>query len=209
MKKYKLLLLLLLPTMLHAQNCVTILKQPSYQYVNAIAAKQGDTTIAIVSAINTYKKCYQNKINQTKKQLSKSGRGPLMGAQGNFRDMQLALKQFTAYALKITATGGTYDQIKSAYTQLYALQFENAFYQSYLVSKKQKAHKSQLYKAQNTFHTFILNYDKKEQIQLEQYFDSFETSLTQGLNLSAYPAYVYANTILQSPASEVVINPVF
>jgi hypothetical protein len=210
MKLKKLLLIgLLIPATLQAQNCSIILKQASGHFINTQSEKNGGSTLAIVKAIHTYKSCYQARIEATQKQLAVSGRGPLMGAQGNFKDMESALKQLTDYALKVTATGGSYDQIKVAYTKLYALQFKNAFYQSYLVSKKQKVDSAQLYQAQNRFHKMILNYSKDEQIQLEQLFDVFETSLAQGLNLSPYPAYIYAMTILQSPASSTVINPVF
>lgn len=210
MKLNKLLcILLLIPATLQAQNCAAILKQTSHQFVNAQSAKHGSSTLAIVDAIHTYKQCYQQRINKIKNQLATSGKGPLMGARGNFKDMQQALNQFTDYALKVTATGGTYDQIKSAYTELYALQFENAFYQSYITTKNKKVTPDELYKAQNTFHKMLLRFNKDQQTQLEQYFDSFEACLTEGLNLSAYPAYVYAMTILQSPASSTLINPVF
>ena len=203
-------LLTVSPSLMIAQNCSEILKQPSQQFINTESEKNGDTTIARVNAINIYQNCYQKKIDQLKNKLDQSGQGPLMGARGDFGDMENALNQLTDYALKITATGGTYDQIKTAYAKLYVLAFKNIFYQSYLVSSEQATSNTQLEKAQSMLHIELSQYSPDEQNQFEQYFDTFQTSLTmvQGFH-SSYLAYQYALWILQSPASSTLINPVF
>src|ERR1700740_1239713 len=57
---------------------------------------------AAIRAITAYGKCYEARTNQVAASLGKSGRGPLMGALGNFRDFQKALDDFTAKALAAT-----------------------------------------------------------------------------------------------------------
>ena len=55
-----------------------------------------------VRAITVYGKCYDARTNQLAASLGKAGRGPLMGATGNFREFQKALDDFTAKALAAT-----------------------------------------------------------------------------------------------------------
>jgi hypothetical protein len=199
------------PACILAQNCAAVLKQTSNQYIDATSEKSGGSTLARIAAIQAYQACYQDKINTLKNQLDQSGQGPLMGARGDFGDMQNALTALTTYALKITATGGTYDSVKAAYAKLYALQFTNAFYQSYVVSKDQAFDATDLNKAQNMLHAELSNYSAEEQNQFEQFFDTFLSafSMVKSFKQSAYPAYQYALWILQSPASSTLINPVF
>ena len=54
-------LLTVSPSLMIAQNCSEILKQPSQQFINTESEKNGDTTIARVNAINIYQNCYQKK----------------------------------------------------------------------------------------------------------------------------------------------------
>ena len=204
------LLFTLLPSFIMASNCGKILKQPSQLFINLEAEKNGGSTKARVNAIQHYQTCYQEKIDQLKNQLDHSGQGPLMGARGDFEEVENALNELTDYALKITATGGTYDQIKAAYAKLYALQFKNVFYQSYLVSKNKTGDNAQLRQAKNRLYAQLFHYSRDKQNQFNKYFDTFQTSLSrvQGFN-SSYLAYQYALWILQSPASSTLINPIF
>jgi hypothetical protein len=80
-------------------------------------------------AVTSYGKCYDARTDRLKASLAKSGKGPLMGATGNFRDFDQALQKFTAKALAESEPPA--DAVKTAYAALYEKQFRYAFYQSY------------------------------------------------------------------------------
>jgi len=80
-------------------------------------------------AIAAYGKCYDARTDRLAASLGKTGKGPLMGVRGNFRDFEAALKNFTAVALSVAQPPG--DPVKTAYVALYEKQFRYAFYQSY------------------------------------------------------------------------------
>jgi len=80
-------------------------------------------------AIAAYGKCYDARTDRLAAALAKSGKGPLMGARGNFRDFDQALQNFTKKALAESQPPA--DALKSAYAALYEKQFRYAFYQSY------------------------------------------------------------------------------
>src|SRR5277367_5445546 len=83
----------------------------------------------ILRAIAAYGKCYDARTDRLAASLGKSGKGPLMGVRGNFRDFETALKNFTALAL-----GGAQppaNPVKTAFAALYEKQFRYALYQSY------------------------------------------------------------------------------
>jgi hypothetical protein len=109
--------------------CSTVLQSSSAdyiaQYTTAHSANEDDT----LKAIDTYGKCYEARTNQLNAALNKSGKGPLMGANGNFRDFQAALKDFTTKALADTEPPG--DALRRAYASLYVLQFRYEFLQRY------------------------------------------------------------------------------
>ena len=84
---------------------------------------------ATLRAIAVYGKCYGARTDRLAASLGKSGKGPLMGVRGNFRDFETALKNFTTLAL-----GGAQppaDPVKTAFAALYEKQFRYALYQSY------------------------------------------------------------------------------
>jgi hypothetical protein len=80
-------------------------------------------------AIAAYGKCYDSRTDRLAASLGKTGKGPLMGVRGNFRDFEAALKNFTAVALGVAQPPD--DPVKTAYVALYEKQFRYAFYQSY------------------------------------------------------------------------------
>jgi hypothetical protein len=80
-------------------------------------------------AITSYGRCYDARTDRLVASLAKSGKGPLMGARGNFRDFDQALKSFTTKALAESQPPA--DTMKSAYAALYEKQFRYTFYQSY------------------------------------------------------------------------------
>ncbi|MGB8521436.1 MAG: hypothetical protein WCD43_00590 [Candidatus Acidiferrales bacterium] len=83
----------------------------------------------ILRAIAAYGKCYDARTDRLAASLGKTGKGPLMGVRGNFRDFEAALKNFIAVALRVAQTPD--DPVKTAYATLYEKQFRYVFYQSY------------------------------------------------------------------------------
>jgi hypothetical protein len=80
-------------------------------------------------AIAAYGKCYDARTDRLAASLGRTGKGPLMGVRGNFRDFETALETFTATALSMAQPPA--DAVKTAYAALYEKQFRYAFYQSY------------------------------------------------------------------------------
>ena len=110
-------------------SCAQLLQMPSSDWVTKFNAANGATPEATIRAVVAYGKCYDARTNRLAAALGKSGKGPLMGARGNFGDFERALKNFEAKAL--TATDPAADDVKKAYTALYEKQFRYAFYQQY------------------------------------------------------------------------------
>jgi len=84
---------------------------------------------ATLRAIAVYGKCYGARTDRLAASLGKSGKGPLMGVRGDFRDFETALENFTALALGRAQTPA--DPVKTALAALYEKQFRYALYQSY------------------------------------------------------------------------------
>jgi hypothetical protein len=84
---------------------------------------------AQLRAIRVYGECYDDRTNRLAASLGRSGTGPLMGARGDFRDFENALKDYTAKAL--SATNPPANAAKTALAGLYEKQFRYAFYQAY------------------------------------------------------------------------------
>jgi hypothetical protein len=109
-------------------TCAQILQMTSTAWVAHSAEKAGNASVPVaVRAITAYGKCYDARTNQLAASLGKSGRGPLVGATGNFRAFQKALDEFTAKALSVSnKASGTQE---AAYAALYEKQFRYEFYQ--------------------------------------------------------------------------------
>src|SRR5580658_7235380 len=75
-------------------TCTQILQMTSAAWVAQFAEKARTSNnaagVPTVRAITVYGKCYEARTSQVAALLGKSGRGPLMGALGNFRDFQRA-----------------------------------------------------------------------------------------------------------------------
>jgi hypothetical protein len=115
------------------QTCAQILKMSSSEWVPYFAEKTAqapaDKSSASLRAIASYGKCYDDRTSHLAASLAKSGKGPLMGANGTFRDFQKALDDFMAKALAATHKDpGTQP---AAFATLYEKQFRYQFYQSY------------------------------------------------------------------------------
>jgi hypothetical protein len=115
------------------QTCAQILKMPSSDWIVYFDEKSGLVALnnpsGVIRALVVYGKCYEERTNHLAAALGKSGKGPLMGANGNFRDFQKALDDFNLKAFAGTKTAE--DSQKAAYVRLYEKQFRYQFYQSY------------------------------------------------------------------------------
>jgi hypothetical protein len=114
-------------------TCTRILQMTSTQWVAHFTAqkgnKTGEDTPSPLRAIAAYGKCYDARTDRLAATLGKNGTGPLMGANGNFRDFEQAVKSFMAKALAITDPPA--DELKSAYVALYEKQFRYEFLRTY------------------------------------------------------------------------------
>jgi hypothetical protein len=82
-----------------------------------------------IRAIGVYGKCYDARTNHLAAALGRAGKGPLMGARGDFGDFEKALKDFEAAALANVQPPAS--EAKKAYAALYEKQFRYEFYLSY------------------------------------------------------------------------------
>jgi hypothetical protein len=110
-------------------TCAQILQMPSSDLLKKFTTANGATSESTIRAIAAYGKCYDARTNRLAAALGKSGKGPLMGARGNFGDFERALKNFEAKAL--ASTDPPADDVKKATAALYEKQFRYAFYEQY------------------------------------------------------------------------------
>jgi hypothetical protein len=110
-------------------TCTQILQMPSSDWMKKFATANNASPESTIRAITAYGKCYDARTNRLAAALGKSGKGPLMGARGNFGDFERSLTDFIAKAL--AATDPPADNVKKAYAALYKKQFRYAFYQEY------------------------------------------------------------------------------
>jgi hypothetical protein len=115
------------------QTCAQILKMSSSDWIAYFKGKSSPTASnnesGVIRAIAAYGKCYEERTNRLAAALKTSGKGPFMGANGNFRDFQKALDDFTTKAL--AATHKEPGTESAAYAALYLKQFRYQFYQGY------------------------------------------------------------------------------
>ncbi len=186
-------------------TCTQILQMTSTAWVAQFAEKAGSANNAsgpvAVRAITAYGKCYDARTNQLAASLGKSGRGPLMGALGNFRDFQKALDDFAAKGLAATDKAPGTQQ--AAYTALYEKQFRYEFYQRYeqriTGGRPLTAEESAEYsKAKNRFGEFLglLPEDKAHVIHaaFSQIFDGGPVT-----DVTKLEVYRFAIFVLESP----------
>jgi hypothetical protein len=113
--------------------CAQILKMSSIEWIAYFSDKAHiaapDASTGLPRAIGVYGKCYDARTDALASALAKSGKGPLMGARGDFRDFEAALKDFAAKALADASVPA--DEKKRALAALYEEQFRYEFYLEY------------------------------------------------------------------------------
>lgn len=115
-------------------TCPQILRMSSKDWVEKFTAAkapggQNASPEITIRAIAAYGKCYDARTDQLAASLGRTGKGPLMGARGNFGDFEKALKDFETAALGNVQPPA--NEVKIAYAGLYEKQFRYAFYLSY------------------------------------------------------------------------------
>lgn len=117
-------------------TCAQLLQMTSTDWV-AHAKEKDASTEGTLRSITAYGKCYDARTNRLAASLGKAGKGPLMGARGNFGDFEKALNDFAVMAL--AATSPPADEQKKAYAALYEKQFRYEFYESYAQKSAKQA----------------------------------------------------------------------
>lgn len=122
-------------------SCAQILNMTSSEWIDHFVdhfAPTADTLTATTErAILVYGKCYDARTDRLAAALKRSRRGPLMGAMGNFHDLETGIQNFTTVALEDSQPANPGPdavqklELKTAYANLYQKQFRYAFYQSY------------------------------------------------------------------------------
>jgi hypothetical protein len=114
-------------------TCAQILQKSSQDWIAYFHDKKGLTAVneatSVLPPMASYGKCYDARTDHLAATLGKSGKGPLMGARGNFGDFQKALNDFMAKAL--AAANKQPGTVQAAYAGLYQKQFRYEFYQKY------------------------------------------------------------------------------
>jgi hypothetical protein len=185
------------------QTCAQVLKMTSSEWITSANEKPGshaaDRAEGTRLAIGAYSDCYEARTKRLAAALGKSGKGPRMGASGNFRDFEAALDSFTTKAL--AATDADAGSLKSAYAHLYEKQFRYQFYQSYaekdLLSRPLTAEESEDYaKAKNHFGEVLglLPDDKLHSVHsaFRQVFDLGPVSEVTKLELYRFAIFLLA-----------------
>jgi hypothetical protein len=185
--------------------CKKILSQSSTSWINQTASKQSGSTINIVDAATRYGNCVDQDMQQLHAEMLKTGRYPLMGANGDFQDFSSSLKDFTILALKLTASGGTWDNLMAAYVGLYQKQFKLLFYAEYINNSKDPLlHRlkttpyPKLQESKTYFEKIMQNLPPEKREKLLQ---SFNQLMASSSFVEKY-VYDYAIFILQSPADK-------
>jgi hypothetical protein len=196
-------------------TCALILEKSSQDWIGYFNEKTGLTTTngpsGVLRPILSYGKCYDARTNHLAATLGKSGKGPLMGARGNFGDFQKALDDFTAKAL--AASDKKPGTPESAYAALYEKQFRYEFYQSYTQKSQTKRpltpeESDEFSKAKNRFGE-LLGLLPEDQAHLVHaaFSEIFVTGAVH--DVTKLEVYRYAIFLLESPKDTPFSPPPF
>src|SRR5690348_11539006 len=73
-------------------TCAQILQMTSSEWITKIIAMDESTVDGNLRGIRVYGNCYDQRTDRLAASLAKTGKGPLMGARGNFRDFEQSLQ---------------------------------------------------------------------------------------------------------------------
>jgi hypothetical protein len=191
-------------------NCAAVLQLSSTDWIAQYNREHSSSQEDTLKAIDVYSKCYEARTNRLAASLGKAGKGPLMGANGNFRDFQAALKDFSTKAL--ADTNPPADAVKSAYAALYALQFRYEFLQGYTHKEDQNRaltpdESDEMAKAKNRFGELLglLKVD-----QFHEVHTAFSNVLASQISdVTKLEVYRYGIFILARPGEKQFSPPPF
>lgn len=194
-------------------TCAQILQMSSSDWVKKFNATKDGSGPNTIQALDAYGKCFDARTTRLAAALGKSGKGPLMGVRGNFRDFEKALNDFSAKAL--AATDPPADEVKKAYAALYEKQFRYSFYGNYVEHLEHRdifhgppEDAGDMGKAKNHFGELLglLPEDKMHEVH-----KSFAETLNNAVIDSdrRLDLYLYAIFLLESPAETPFSPPPF
>jgi hypothetical protein len=196
-------------------TCPEILQKTSQDWITYFEEKSAhaaaDNTSTTLRAIAAYGKCYDTRTNHLAAVLSKSGKGPLMGARGNFGDFQKALDDLTARAL--AASDKKPGTPEAAYAALYEKQFRYEFYQGYTQKSQTKRpltpeESDEFSKAKNRFGELLgLLPEDQAHIVHAAFSEIFVTGAVN--DVTKLEVYRYAISLLESPKDTPFAPPPF
>lgn len=195
--------------------CAQILQKSSQEWVLYLESKSSpapaDQLPETLRAVAVYGKCYDARTSHLAAILGKSGKGPLMGARGNFGDLQKALDNFAAKALAASAKQP--DTAEAAYAALYMKQFRYEFYQNYLPKNSAKRpltaeESDEFAKAKNRFGELLGLLPEDEAHIVHAAFSQIFVSGAVN-DVTKLEIYRYAIFLLESPKDKPFSPPPF
>lgn len=190
--------------------CDEVLKLSSMDFVKKHTKIHGENTIETVKAIYEYGTCYDQAQDALRDQLNQQGKGPFMGASGNYRDFESALNKFTNTALSLCSPEGTIKQVSDAYAMLYQKQFRHLFYLQYLSKKPAaKINARAIDTAKAKLDSMINHLSPQQAPKVRADFEAYYNAGVKVLGLPAQPVYEYAISLLESPADKPFSQPPF
>lgn len=196
-------------------SCSQILQKTSQDWIAYFDEKATrpapDNTSSSLRAISVYGKCYDARTNHLAAALGKNGKGPPVGARGNFGDFQNALDALTTKAL--AASHKQPGTLEAAYAALYERQFRYEFYQGYTQRGPSKrpltpAESDEFSKAKNRFGELLgLLPEDQAHIVHAAFSEIFVTGAVN--DVSKLELYRYAIFLLESPKDTPFSPPPF
>lgn len=181
--------------------CEIVMSQNSTDWVTTYVKAHGDNTLERVTAIYQYGVCYDQKLAAIKNKLDAQNKGPLMGANGQFQDFEVARKAMMEKALAVCGIDGTYKRILRADAELYGKQFQYYFYQQYLPKPDlPKVNLAATNKAKQKLNAIISDMEQSGQNckQLKLTMAAYIKSGIDDNHLPAQQIYEYPIMMLQS-----------
>ncbi len=196
-------------------TCPQILQKTSQEWVTYFNEKSshaaGDNASSTLRAAVAYGKCYDARTAHLAAMLGRSGKGPLMGARGNFGDFQKALDDLTAKAL--VASDKKPGTPEAAYAALYEKSFRYEFYQNYTLKSQAKRpltpeESDEFSKAKNRFGELLgLLPEDQAHIVHAAFSEIFVTGAVN--DVTKLEVYRYAIFLLESPKDTPFSPPPF
>ncbi|MGC2508363.1 MAG: hypothetical protein WA369_17030, partial [Candidatus Acidiferrales bacterium] len=110
-------------------TCAQVLRMTSSEWIAKVTSMDDSREDGELRGIAGYGKCYDERTDRLAALLTRTRKGPSVRARGSFRDLEVALDDFTAEALVDSQPPG--DAVKKAYAALYEKAFRYEFYEGY------------------------------------------------------------------------------